>query len=79
MVLDAYEVLRQLVDGTDELQGCLVVVVCPLEFLGNEYGRGLAGYQALHMRVYDEVRDQNRVNPLAALIRLSAQPGVTPP
>jgi hypothetical protein len=79
MVLDAYEVLRQLVDGTDELKGCLAVVICPTEFLDNDYGRGLAAYQALHMRVYDEVRDQNRVNPLAALIRLSVQPGVTPP
>ncbi|MGH7555637.1 MAG: BREX system ATP-binding domain-containing protein [Longimicrobiales bacterium] len=78
MVLDAYEVLRQLVDGTDELEGCLVMVICALEFLENARGRGLEAYQALQMRVYDEVRDRNRVNPLAALVRLSPAPVEVP-
>jgi hypothetical protein len=77
MVLDAYEVLRQLVDGTDELEACLVCTGCPEEFLENNYGRGLAAYQALHMRVYDEVRDRHRVNPLAALVRLSGAGAAT--
>ncbi|MGH7506235.1 MAG: BREX system ATP-binding domain-containing protein, partial [Longimicrobiales bacterium] len=71
MVLDAYEVLRQLVDGTDELECALVCVSCAEEFLLNDRGRGLLAYPALHMRVYDEVRDRRRTNPLAALVRLS--------
>lgn len=72
--LDVYEVLRQLIDGTDELEyGFICVMADPL-FLIHER-RGLlpsAGnaYQALYMRITDEVRDPNRQNPLAALVRL---------
>lgn len=71
-VLDAYEVLRQLIDGTDELEGCLVVVICDSEVLDNTHGRGFESYLALRYRVSDEVRDRHHVNPLAALVRLSA-------
>lgn len=73
-VLDAYEVLRQLIDGTDELEGCLVVVICDPEVLDNAHARGFESYLALRYRVSDEVRDRRRVNPLAALVRLSAMP-----
>ena len=41
--LEAYEVLRQLVDGTDDTEGRFVVVIAPPDFLGNER-RGLATY-----------------------------------
>ena len=74
-VIDAYEVLRQLVDGTDEMDGMLIVVLCPEEFTRHEKGRGLALYQALQMRVYDEVRDRRRTNPLAAMVRLTPTAG----
>jgi hypothetical protein len=70
-VLDTYEVLRQLVDNTDELSHCCVVVVTPPEFLSDP-ARGLDAYQALKLRIYDEVRDRNRDNPYSSLIRLGA-------
>ena len=38
--LDAYEVLRQFIDGTDELESCLIVVIASQEFLTDER-RGL--------------------------------------
>ncbi|MBM4462018.1 MAG: hypothetical protein FJ012_01620 [Chloroflexi bacterium] len=73
-VLDGYEVLRQFVDGTDELQFCLMIVLAPPDFLAPEADkRGLSAYQALKLRIWDEVRDQQRPNPLSSLVRLSGQ------
>jgi hypothetical protein len=70
-VLDAYEVLRQFIDGTDRLEGCLLVVVPDREFLDEDVlGRGVGAYQALKYRVIDEIRDRRLVNPLASLVRL---------
>jgi hypothetical protein len=72
-MLDAYEVLRQFIDGTDRLKGCLIVVFAAPEFLVVEPGsRGLGAYDALRLRVYDEVRDSRLANPMGAMVRLSA-------
>jgi hypothetical protein len=70
-LLDAYEVLRQLVDNTDEMSHLVVVVVASPAFL-TDAGRGLDAYQALKLRVFDEVRDAVRDNPLSSLVRLGA-------
>lgn len=70
-LLDAYELLRQLVDNTDELSHCCVVVVAAPEFL-SDTNRGLDAYQALKLRIFDEVRDRSRDNPYASLVRLGA-------
>jgi hypothetical protein len=70
-LLDAYEVLRQLIDNTDELGHCLVAVVASPAFV-TDANRGLDAYQALKLRIFDEVRDRNRDNPLASLLRLAA-------
>ena len=68
--LDAYEMLRQFIDGTDELESLLLVVSVPPEFL-TDVRRGLNRYEALKLRIWDEVRDRQYPNPLGALIRLS--------
>jgi hypothetical protein len=68
--LDAYEVLRQFIDGTDEMEGLFIAVIASREFLTDER-RGLNRYDALKLRIWDEVRDRNRQNPLSSLIRLS--------
>ncbi len=68
-LLDAYELLRQLVDNTDELTKCCVVVIAAPEFLTDEH-RGVGAYQALKLRIHDEVRDRARDNPFASLVRL---------
>lgn len=73
-VLDAYEVLRQFIDGTDRLKGCLVVVVPDVDFLDDDSGRGIGAYEALKFRVFDEVRDSRLVNPMASLVRLAPLP-----
>ena len=71
-VLDAYELVRQLIDATDELVGVLVVVVVPSVLVTDEV-RGLPAYSALQLRVADEVRDRRRPNPFAALVRLEVR------
>jgi hypothetical protein len=71
-VLDAWEVLRQLIDATEAMTGMLVVVVVPPELITDE-ARGLPAYTALQLRVADEVRDRRRANPFAALVRLDVR------
>jgi hypothetical protein len=70
MVLDTYEVLRQFIDGTSDMESLMMVVTAPPEFLTDER-RGLNKYDALKMRIWNEVRDRQRQNPLSSLIRLS--------
>ncbi len=70
-LLDAYELLRQLVDNTDELSHCCVVVLAAPEFVSDQ-NRGVGAYQALKLRIYDEIRDRNRDNPYSSLVRLGA-------
>ncbi len=69
-LLDVYEVLRQFIDGTDEMEGMLFIVLASREFLNDEK-RGLNRYDALKLRIWDEVRDKQKQNPLASLVRLS--------
>jgi hypothetical protein len=71
-VLDAYELLRQLIDATDDLVGMLLVAVVPPELVSDEK-RGLPSYAALQLRVADEVRDRRRTNPFASLVRLDVR------
>jgi hypothetical protein len=69
-VLDVYELLRQFIDGADEVEGCLVVAVAPRAFLVDEK-RGVGRYEALKLRIWDDVHDRKRENPLSSLIRLA--------
>ena len=68
--MDMYETLRQFVDGTDEIEGCLMMVSAPGEFLSDER-RGLSRYEALKLRIWDDVRDKHRENPFAAMVKLA--------
>ncbi len=73
MTMEHYELLREFVDGVDRLTGALLVVVSNHRFLDDGSDRGTRGYgiyQALRTRVMDDVRDRNRVNPAASLVRL---------
>lgn len=69
---EVYEVLRQLIDSSSALPGVLIVISAPPEFLSDEK-RGIDRYQALRMRIFDDVRNRGRQNVLAPLIRL--EPG----
>ncbi len=69
-VIDAFEVLRQLIDDAETFQGLLVVVLADEALTGLDPKRSLNAYDALKMRVWDDVRATGRDNPLAALVRL---------
>ena len=64
--------LRQFIDGCDEIQGMLLVVFTPSAFITNQK-LGLNRYEALKLRIWDDVRDKTRQNPFAPLVRLSRQ------
>lgn len=72
--LDAYEVLRQSIDATDDLEFCFLAVIAPPAFLHPDERRGVRRYDALYFRIWDEVRDKHRANPLSSLMRLSPWP-----
>lgn len=72
--LDVYEVFRQFIDDTDDLEACLIVVIAPQRFLDDPL-RGLERYDPLKLRIWDEVHDRRRANPLASLVRLTLPGG----
>ncbi len=74
-VMDHYELLRELIDGADRLDGLMMVVLASEDFLDDDIrGKGFSIYQALRSRIADEVRDRTQANPLATLVRLSDGP-----
>src|SRR5271157_4317102 len=72
-VIDAFEVLRQLIDDAETFEGLLVVVLADEALTGLDPKRSLNAYDALKMRVWDDVRATARDNPLAALVRLDSR------
>jgi hypothetical protein len=68
--LDMWETLRQFIDGTDDMSGGLFVFIAGRELVEDEQ-RGLRGYNALHLRLTDDVRDRRRPNPLAPMVRIA--------
>jgi P-loop Domain of unknown function (DUF2791) len=68
--MDLYELLRQLIDATDEAQACFVAVLAGPDFLSDDR-RGVRSYQALYFRIWDEVYDRNRENPFSSLVRIA--------
>jgi hypothetical protein len=71
-VLDAFEVLRQLIDDAEHFAGLLLVVLANEALIGDDPKRSVDAYQALKMRIWDDVRPEGRDNPLAPLVRLAA-------
>lgn len=72
---DAYEVLRQFIDATDEMEGLMIVVAAPDTMLDEFSSRSLLQYRALNNRIRDDVRDRSHANPYAPLVRLAPSNG----
>jgi hypothetical protein len=70
--MDLFELLRQFLDTADEIEGLLMVVLAPEEFL-TDSRRGVDRYEALKLRVWDDIRPKQRQNPLASLVRIQGQ------
>ncbi len=72
---DAYEVLRQFIDATDEMEGLMIIVAVPNRMLDEWSNRSLLQYRALNNRIRDDVHDRSHANPYAPLVRLSSFKG----
>jgi P-loop Domain of unknown function (DUF2791) len=67
-VMDAYEVLRQLVDDADLFKRFFVAVLADEAFIGQDRKRSVDAYTALKMRIWDDVRARAQDNPLAPMV-----------
>jgi len=72
-VLDAYEVLRQLIDEADHFEGFFLAVLADPEFVNGDARRSIDSYTALKMRIWDDVKAKERDNPLAPLVTLTQE------
>ncbi len=74
-VMDHYELLRELIDGTDRLGGLFMVVLSNEGFLDDDpRGKGFSIYRALMGRIAEEVRSRSQANPMSTLVRLADAP-----
>ncbi len=70
-VMDAYEVLREIIDDAEHLPGLFAVVLADAALATGDPRRALSQYAALQMRVWPDVRPGDRQNPLAPLVWLA--------
>ncbi len=71
-VMDAYEVLREMIDGTEDMPGLFTAVLAGPELATGDPRRAISQYAALQMRVWPDVRPGDRQNPVAPLVWLAA-------
>ncbi len=76
-VMDAFEVLRQVIDDADQFEGLFVVVFADEAFLEGDSRRSVEAYTALKMRIWADVHARGRDNPLAPLVRLDGGSGAS--
>jgi hypothetical protein len=70
-VMDTYEMMRQCIDGTDEMCGIAICFLAGPEFVQDDK-RGMRAYSALEQRLTDDVRDRRRSNPHAPMVRIAS-------
>lgn len=70
-VMDTFEVLRELIDGTEQLPGMFAAVLTDAALATGDPRRALSQYAALQMRVWPDVRPGDRQNPVAPLVWLA--------
>lgn len=68
-VLDTYELLREFIDDTDETANLLLVATAGRGLL-DDPKRSVDHYQALKLRISNDVHDKERANPLNIMVRL---------
>lgn len=67
-VIDCYEMLRQLIDDTDDLDGVLCLVLSKPELFDQDNRRGVGAYKALKERVFTDVVIHQAPNPLSSVV-----------
>lgn len=72
-VMACYEVVRQVIDDTEHFEGLFLAVLADGRLLDDSVPkRGLGAYDALRLRLSNDVRPRDRDNPLAPLVVLAA-------
>jgi len=71
-VMDAYEVMREIIDDAEHLPGLFTAVLADAELATGDPRRSLSQYAALQMRVWPDVRPGDRQNPVAPLVWLAS-------
>jgi hypothetical protein len=71
-VMDAYEVLRQLVDDVDLFERFFVAVFADRAFIGSDVKRSINAYTALKLRIWNDVHAREQDNPLAPMVVIEA-------
>jgi len=72
-VMAAYEVIRQVIDDAEHYPGLFLAVLADPRLTDDSVPRrGLGAYDALRLRLSNDVRPQARDNPLAPLVVLAA-------
>ena len=71
-VMDAFEVLREVIDDAEHLPGLFTAVLADAALATGDPRRALNQYAALQMRVWPDVRPGDRQNPVAPLVWLAA-------
>jgi hypothetical protein len=71
-VMDAFEVLRQVIDDAESFAGLFLAVLADDAFVEGDPKRSIEAYAALKMRIWPDVHARGRDNPLAPLVRLGA-------
>jgi len=72
-IMDGYEVLRQFIDATDDMDHLFILVMLPDTLLDEDPGakRSVARYPALKTRIWEDVRDKSRANPCAPMVHVA--------
>ena len=76
-LMDCFEVLRQLIDDTEDLSGMLIVAIAHRSLLDPDNRRGVRIYRALEERIWPDVTIKGNPNPLSSLVSLTTD-RVTP-
>lgn len=73
-IMDGYEVLRQFIDATDDMDHLFMLVMLPKSLIDEDPAakRSVARYPALKTRIWEDVKDRSRANPCAPMVHVSA-------
>jgi hypothetical protein len=70
-IMDAYEVLRQLIDDAEGFRGLFLTVLVDPTFRDESSRRGVAAYRALKERIWPDVHARGHENPLTPMVQIA--------
>jgi hypothetical protein len=77
--MDAYEVLRQLIDDAESFNGFFLAALASPAFRDDDSKRGVTAYRALKERIWPDVHARGHENPLTPMIQINTDVPGQPP